>query len=334
MKVAVVGCGNVSKNHFCALKEIKNAEIVATVDIKKERADIKAAENNAKAYYDFDEMLQNEHPDCVHIATPHYLHTPMAIKALKSGANVFLEKPCSVTNEEADALINAQKQSNKQLGVCLQNRYNDSSVTAKSIIDKGTLGELKAIRAFVTWSRDKNYYSDDWHGTLAKECGGVLINQAIHTIDLIQYFGSGCKNVTAHVFNDHLKNIIEVEDTATVRFELNNGVTALLYATTAFSVNSDVFIELTFEKGILRLEGEHLYKITESGFEELCKKSEKEFVGKNYWGHGHKAIIKDFYDCLETGRHFDIDAEEGSKSAKIVTACYNSSKENKTIEVK
>lgn len=334
MKVAVVGCGNISRNHFSALNDIEDVQIVAAVDIKPERADMKAEQYGARAYYDLDEMLINEHPDCVHIATPHYLHTPMAIKVMESGADVFLEKPCSVSISEARALADAQARTGRQVGVCFQNRYNDSTAAAKEIVDGGSLGKLLGIRAFVTWSRGEDYYSDDWHGKADKECGGVLINQAIHTIDLMQYLAGGCKALTAHVSNDHLRGIIEVEDNAGVIMELSGGVKGILYATTAYAVNSDVMIELTLEKGNLRIEGESLYQLNEDGaYEYICGNSEEDFVGKNYWGHGHKAIIRDFYDCIKTGRKFEIDAVEGGKAARIVASCYESSAKNERIEV-
>ncbi len=334
MKVAVAGCGNVSVNHFDALSEIDGAQIVATVDIKKERAEKYAAKTGAKAYADFDEMLRAEKPDVVHIATPHYLHTPMAIKALEAGANVFLEKPCSVTSEEADALKTAQEKSGKQLAVCFQNRYNDSSIMLREAAQSGEYGSIKSIRAFVTWSRGADYYSDDWHGTADKECGGVLINQAIHTVDLILFIGGPCKNVTAHVFNDHLKGVIEVEDTAYLMMELESGANALVLATTAFTENSPVMLEVTFEKAVFRLEGEMLYRILPDGSPEvLCEKSGEEFSGRSYWGHGHKAIIRDFYDCLKTGRRFSIDAAEGAMALKTVVGAYSSSKSNNKTEV-
>ncbi len=334
MKIGIVGCGNVAKNHFTALENIKNCEITAVCDIKRERADEKAKEFNANPYYSFEEMLKNEEFDCIHIATPHYLHTQMAIKALKKGINVFLEKPCSVSLEEIQELEKAQKESEKQLGVCFQNRYNSGVVLAKDIIDSEKFGKVKGIRAFITWCRDADYYSDDWHGALDKECGGVLINQSIHTVDLIQYLGGECKSVSAHAFNDHLKGVIEVEDTVCVLMELENKVTALLYATTAHNENSDVIIDIKLEKATLRLEGDRLYKL--EGNDEISLLSEKTkdtFVGESYWGHGHSAIIKDFYDCLDTGRKFKIDSKEGGKAAKIVCACYESNIKNQKVEV-
>lgn len=329
MKVAVVGCGNISRNHFKALSAIEGVEIVAAVDIKKERADEKAAKYGAKAYYDFDEMLKAEKPDCVHIATPHYLHTQMALKALAAGANVFTEKPCSVSCEEVEVLRKAQTESGKQVGVCFQNRYNESSLLIKEAIDSEKFGKILGIRAFLTWDRGTDYYSDDWHGTLDKECGGVLINQAIHTVDLVQFFGGGCKALTAHISNDHLKGAIEVEDTATVLMELNCGAKAVIYATTAYSENSDVLIEVKFENGTLRLEGEKLYEIGNDGsIKILCVNSDKPAVGKSYWGHGHSAIISDFCYCVENGKKFTIDAFEGGKAANIISACYLSAEKN------
>lgn len=334
MKIAVVGCGNVSRMHFKALDENPDTEIVAVADIKPERADEKAGTYGAKAYYDFDELLNCEELDAIHICTPHYLHTPMAIKALKKGINVLLEKPCSVSIREIEELRNAEKASGKQLGICFQNRYNACVRNAKSIIDSVEMGKIKAVRAFVTWNRGVDYYSDDWHGTLEKECGGVLINQSIHTMDLVQYLGGKCKKVTAHVSNDHLKGIIEVEDTASALLELENGVTAVFYATLAYGENSEVFIEITLEKGKLRLEGEKLYSIGDDGkLNEITAKPDVVYHGQNYWGSGHSVLIDDYYYCLKSGEKFEIDGVDGGRAAQIVAACYESSKSGTAIEI-
>ncbi len=334
MKVAVIGCGNVSVMHFTALKNNPDTEITAVADIKPERADKKAEEHGAKAYYDFDALLENEELDCVHICTPHYLHTPMAIKALSKGINVLLEKPCSVSSEEIVELRLAEKASGKQLGICFQNRYNACVREAKHIIDSGEMGAVKSVRAFVTWDRDEKYYSDDWHGTLDKECGGVLINQSIHTMDLVQYLGGKCKKVTAHVSTDKLGGIIEVEDTASALLELENRASAVFYATLAYSENSDVFIEISLESGKLRIEGERLYSTEKDGkFTEITCKTDTVYHGKNYWGSGHSVLIDDYYYCLKSGEKFEIDAVEGGRAAMIVAACYESSKSGKSIEL-
>lgn len=335
MKVAVIGCGSVSRVHFKALSEIEGIEIAAVADIKPERADKKAFEYGAKAYYDFDTLLKNEKIDAIHICTPHYLHTQMAIKALETDINVLLEKPCSVSTAEVELLRAAQTKSKKQLGVCFQNRYNTCVCEAKRIIDSGEMGNVRSARAFVTWDRDAEYYSDDWHGTLDKECGGVLINQSIHTMDLVQYLCGKCRKVTAHVSTDRLKGIIEVEDTASALLELENGVTAVFYATLAYAENSEVFVEIVLEKGKLRIEGEKLFVIDENGnFTKAASKPDAVYHGRHYWGSGHSVLIKDFYYCLETGEKFDIDAFEGGHAAKIVASCYESSKTGEAVIIK
>ena len=334
MKTAVIGCGSVAQMHLEALDKNNKTELIAVADIKPERADSAAAKYGAKAYYDFDELIRNEKPDCVHICTPHYLHTSMVIKALEAGINVITEKPCSVSLAEVDALRKAQESSGLQVGVCFQNRYNACVQYVADVIANGSMGKIKSIRAFVTWDRGADYYSDDWHGTADKECGGVLINQAIHTVDLVQYFGGDCKKVTAHVSNDHLKGIIEVEDTASLLMELEGGVTAILYATTAYSENSGVLIEISFEKGILRLEGEMLYSIGADGkITEILERPQVVHHGQSYWGASHGSLIDDFYDCLESGEKFIIDAFEGGKAAKIVAAAYESSKTGNTVYI-
>lgn len=332
MKTAVIGCGNISRVHLRVLESIPDAEIAGVVDIKPERAHEAAIKYGAKEYGSFTQLLRELKPDVVHICTPHYLHTAMAIEALESGANVFVEKPCSVTATEAESLLAAQKKSGKQLGVCFQNRYNSCVQYVKDVVESGKLGCVKAIRAFVTWSRGADYYSDDWHGTLDKECGGVLINQAIHTVDLVQYLGGGCKSLTAHISNDHLKGIIEVEDNASVRMELGCDGTALLYATTAYGENSGVLVEVLFENGKLRFEGDKLFSIGEKGsISEIEVSASAVCHGKSYWGSGHSLIINDFYDCIKTGRKFEIDALEGAKAAKIVAACYKSAESGESV---
>ena len=333
MKVAIVGCGNVSALHFDAAYNSPLAELAAAVDIKPERAEKYARKYGINAYTDYYEMLDKERPDTVHICTPHYLHTKYAIEALSRGINVLSEKPCSVSDEEVKALREAQKNSPAQYAVCFQNRYNSCIKKLIEIRDSGELGGITAIRAFVTWSRGADYYSDDWHGTREKECGSLLINQAIHTLDLIGYIGGDCKALTAHVFNDSLRGITECEDTATIRFELESGVTAVFYGTLAHGSNAPVIIETEFEKGTLRTEGEKLFRIENDGSINEISLKAKEAGGRDYWGSGHPSLIGDFYDAVSTGRKFTTDAFSGGKAAKIVFAAYRSSETGTRIEI-
>ena len=162
-----------------------------------------------------------DHPDAVHICTPHYLHVEMSVEALSRDIHVLCEKPCAMNREELAKIRMAQLMSTHEYGVCFQNRYNSSVRAIKNTLETGKYGAIKGARAVVQWCRNEDYYSDDWHGTLRKEGGGVVINQGIHTQDLLRYLvGSDVVSVTGHVANDHLKDKIEVEDTARQRLFL------------------------------------------------------------------------------------------------------------------
>lgn len=335
MRVSVVGCGSISRNHLRVLKSMKNVEISSVVDIKKDRADSAAKKFGCKAYYDFETMLEEDKPDSIHICTPHYLHVPMAVRALEKDIHVLCEKPCAVSEEGLSALRKAQDESKADFGVCFQNRYNESVKSVKEMIDKRIYGNVESVRAFVHWSRDENYYSDDWHGSLEKEGGGVAVNQAIHTQDLMRCLvGSDTVSVTAHTFNDHLKGKIEVEDTVHALFEYENNVKALFNATTAFTDNRPVQIDIICKRATLRIEGDNAYVIILGKIKQLKLKNKLAFIGKSYWGNGHSSLIKDFYDSIEKGRKFPIDAYEGGKAVEEFLAIYKSSESGEKIYLK
>ena len=335
MRVSVVGCGGVSCLHLKALSEMESVTISSVVDIVAEKADAAALRYGCKAYYDYEKMLREDKPDCVHICTPHYLHVPMAVKALTEGVHVLCEKPCAISAEGLSQLRMAQLLSDAKFGVCFQNRYNESALIVKECVEKETYGKVEAVRATVHWFRDASYYSDDWHGTLEKEGGGVAVNQAIHTQDLMRYV-SGKKTacVTGHVFTDHLKDLIEVEDTVHAIFEYEDGVLGLYNATTAFSKNLPVIIDVVCEKAVLRLEGDNAYVIRDGDIEQLHLADNTGLVGKNYWGKGHDSLINDFYDCIENDRKFPIDAIEGGKAVEEFLAIFESSAKGDKVYLK
>jgi predicted dehydrogenase len=259
----------------------------------------------------------------------------MAVAALKKGIHVLCEKPCAISEEGLSELRKAQDESSASFGVCFQNRYIESVKAVKDIIDKKIFGKVEAVRAFVHWSRDENYYSDDWHGKLSKEGGGVTVNQAIHTQDLIRYLiGSDVSSVTAHTFNDHLKGIIEVEDTVHALFTYENEVTALFNATTAFSDNRPFMIDIICKKATLRIEGERAYIVRNGKIKPIRLKKASAFTGKSYWGSGHTPLIKDFYASIEKGKPFPIDAYEGGKAVEEFLAVYRSSETGEKIYLK
>lgn len=325
LRIAIVGCGNVSKKHFEAAEKNDNSFLVACCDTVPEKADNKASQYGIKAFYCFDDMLLNVDFDILHICTPHYLHCEMAIKAMEKGKHVFCEKPLAIHYSDALKMCECAKKNNVYLGTCFQNRYNTSSVYLKSLVKSEKLGKIEAIKANVTWDRDEKYYSDDWHGTLSKEGGGVAINQCIHTLDLIQWLvDSDVAAVDGSISQKRLKGKVETEDTADALIKFGNGVEALFYGTLCYRDNSSVFLEILFEKGRAVMYDE-LVVFDENDNRDVVELT-KTVGEKGYWGSGHAAIISDFYNAVLTGSEFSVSGESGSMAVKIVDELYKSAR--------
>lgn len=336
-KVAIVGCGAIAGVHAASLQNMDNVTVIGCADIKIERAEKLAAKFGCPAYTSLDEMLAAQKPDVLHICTPHYLHVPMALKAAQMGIAVLSEKPEGISLEQLDELAKAEE-AGATIGICFQNRYNEAVEAACEHIESGVAGKIKGIRAFVTWNRQAPYYTNSgWRGTWETEGGGVMINQAIHTLDLIQYFGGYPTHLEGKIQNHHLKDVIEVEDTASIYMRLPGGIPAVMYATTAFAVDSPVLIDIVCENMTLRLEGNTLKETKPDGSASTPVRSaeygKENPDGKCYWGSGHPSLFYDFYKHLEEGKPFPLNAKEGAKAVKLLLALYESSKEEKVIEL-
>ena len=290
MNACIVGYGAIGPVHADALSHIDNAKLYAICDIDREIADKAAQEFGAISYYDYDECIRDKNIDVIHICTPHYLHYEMICKALESGKRVVAEKPAVMTAEEFDKLC--KNYDLTKVFPILQNRTNTSITELEKIIaEDNTLGELNGIKGFVTWKRDADYYnSAAWRGTKAYEGGGVLINQAVHTLDLMVHFAGGAKSVSASCSNLSLNGVIDVEDTVAARISFESGATGVFFATNAYYDSTPVMLELDFEKAKFRYADGKLFR---NG--ELLVTDSSEYMGKSYWGNGHTKTIADFY---------------------------------------
>ncbi|MCD7827548.1 MAG: Gfo/Idh/MocA family oxidoreductase [Clostridiales bacterium] len=322
-RTALVGCGNISSRHLDAIKSSEKCSLAAVCDIVPERADSAAERYGAEAFYDFDRMLKWGQFDVVHICTPHYLHAPMAIKAMREGKHVLTEKPLAITYEDALEMCRCAEENNVRLGVCFQNRYNEQSVFIKNLIDGGELGTVTSLKGFVTWDRDEKYYNaDNWHGTLEKEGGGVVINQAIHTIDLLAWFSGGNpESVTGSISQKRLKGKVETEDTADALIKFDNGVQALFYGTLCNKGNSPVFVEVKCEKGKIVMYDE--ISVYRDGTEKKTVTFQTAHGKYDYWGNSHSLLIEDFYSSVLNNTEFSLNGREGLKSLKIVSGIYS-----------
>ena len=213
---AVIGCGMISKNHFKALKNVQNARCVLACDNKPQRARAAMELYGVPAMEtDYRKVLENPDIDAVHICLPHYLHAAVAIEALEHGKHVLCEKPMALDPADAEAMIRARDKSGKQLGICLQNRYNESSRYMKELMDSGRMGRVIGGRGAVVWNRNPDYYTgSDWRGTLDKEGGSALENQAVHTFDLLQWLTvpvrtleASCSTTSAPMFPENIGNL-------------------------------------------------------------------------------------------------------------------------------
>ena len=331
---AVIGCGLISKNHFKALKNVENARCIAACDIKPERA-AAAAETYGipRTETDYHKVLEDPEVDVIHICLPHYLHAQVAIEALEHGKHVLCEKPMALDPADAERMIEARDKSGKALGICFQNRYNDSSKYMRALMDSGKLGKIIGARGSVVWNRNPEYYTgSDWRGTLDKEGGSALENQAIHTFDLLQWLTVPIKTLEATCTTKRHKGVIETEDTCDIYMTGPNGERLLFYCSNCYVTNSPVELEIICENGSIKMVG-NVVTTELNGQKETKDFSSGTVLGKDYWGSGHGFLIEDYYKKLETGERFPISGEEAIVSVKLLHAVYTSSKTHSVIHL-
>ncbi|NMB45091.1 MAG: Gfo/Idh/MocA family oxidoreductase [Firmicutes bacterium] len=329
-RVALIGCGRVANVHAQALVALEETELVAVVDIKPDRAEDFSRRYGGKAYTDYREVLKLSDVDAVEIATPHHTHAEIAIAALKAGKDVLTEKPMAISVPDMEAMIQTAKDTGRTLGVIFQNRYNDASQAVKQVIEDGELGAIKGTRAVITWRRSDEYYTEsDWKGTWDKEGGGVLIDQAIHTIDLMQWFVGEVDYLEAR-YDTRAHDIIDVDDVAEAHIVFKNGAIGCLYASCNYSFDAPIFLEIHGEKGIAHIIGDKAI-ITIGNKTVTVEQQADESTGLRYWGFSHKRQIRDHYRALQAGKQPFIDGRVGKTAVDMVLAMYESSRRQAPI---
>ena len=309
-RVGIVGCGCISSTHGWALSHMDNVQITAVADIDSERA-MKFSQDftngAARVFQNYEEMLEKAELDVVHICTPHNLHAPMSISAMEKGISVFSEKPPAISMKEFEKIRAASVRNNTRIGFCFQNRYNKTIEETDALISGGTLGNVVAARAFVTWRRDEEYYNTPWKGKIETSGGGALINQSIHTLDLLLRYFDEPVTVKASMSNHHLQDIIEVEDTVEAWMEFQGDRRACFYASTAYASDAPVILEFQCEKGSITIIDKVITVKDETGRQSTIVCEEPLGIGKSYWGSGHLSCIRDFYNKLDTGEPYQND---------------------------
>lgn len=320
INVCVVGYGAVGAVHTSALTHTKNAKLYGVCDIRESRlAEAREKYDGIAEYKDFEEMLQDKNVHSVHICTPHYLHFTMTKAALEAGKKVVCEKPVTMTEEEYNQLISLKDVD--KVCVILQNRLNPC--VNKIIEMKKDLGKIKAVKGIVTWHRDMDYYNQDsWRGKWVTEGGGALINQAVHTLDLMGYLAGDIKAVKAQMSNILLDEI-EVEDTVVAHLEFDD-FGGVFFATNAYPADSPVRIEILCENGELQYVDSKLWL---NG--EVIEEDKRATGPKAYWGLGHRKLFAMFYDEGEFISPLDI-----KNTMYAMFGIYESARQNsKRVEI-
>lgn len=327
LNVAVIGCGNISVMHLDSIVALDVSELTAVCDIKADRAKEAAQKYNTKAYTDYKEMFQKEKLDVVHLCLPHYLHTIVARDAFEAGIHVISEKPMSIAYDDAVKTVELAEQCKLQYGVIFQCRYNTPSQVVKQRITDGTLGAVLCGRTTLTWYRPENYYhASDWKGTWGKEGGGVVIDQAIHSLDLANWFiGSTPVEVQASLHNRNHKTMV-VEDSAEGLIKYDNGCLLSFFAMNNYLIDEPIEIRLLCEKGTARLSYDEAIISYADGTTEYIKNEPQQIVsytgGKPYWGTQHAVQINQFYKAVLGMEPLEISGREALKIQKIICDIY------------
>jgi len=292
-----------------------------------------------KAYSNIYDMISSEKPDIVAVSAPHYVHFQIALEAIESGVNVLVDKPMAINLREADELIRRAEVKGVKLGVILQSRFDDSFNFVKSLADKGALGRLIMGEAVVEWYRTEEYYlGSSWRGRWATEGGGALINQAIHTVDLLLWIMGEPESVWAKVST--VGHNIEVEDLAVAVVKFRNGALGVIQASTAAYPGLPTRLEIHGLKGTVIVEGDEVKFMKLAEEAPSLKPPVKRTEGLKSWERpeavpieNHKRLLRDFVNAVLEDRKPRVDGYEGRRSLEIIRAIYRSSATGEVVSL-
>ena len=336
---AVAGLG-VGMTHVAAAVASDKAELVAVCDLKEDRLK-KVTDKYPEviAYKDFDEMLQNPEIDIISIALPSALHAEYAVKAMEAGKNVLVEKPIDITVEAAMKIEEARVRTGMKAGGIYQNRNHAVMKPLKRALENGDFGKIFMGTFAVKWFRDQSYYEGEtaWHGTWAMDGGGSLINQAIHTLDLMQWLMGDPVSVTS-TYNIYNHNI-ETEDFTASIVKFKSGATATFVSSTCCYPGLSTDIQLYGTKGAVELNADVLKLWKQEGMDERDEEDMLDRYGRGnrmacaYDGtkYGHVTQIDDMIDAVIENRDPQIMPLESIKTIRIIEAIYKSAKTGETV---
>jgi UDP-N-acetyl-2-amino-2-deoxyglucuronate dehydrogenase len=341
---AIIGTGMISKFHARAIGDVRGAKLVACYNRTAEKAGTFAAEFGCIAYNSLEALLADPQVDAVAITTASGAHLEPAIAAARAGKHVIIEKPLEVTLKRCDQIINECAKHGVKLSTVFQSRFHDSSLLLKKAVDAGRFGTLTLGDAYVKWWRSQEYYdSGAWRGTWKLDGGGALMNQAIHTVDLLTWLMGPVEKVQAFTATLAHKRI-EVEDVAAATLTFANGALGVIEASTAVYPGYLKKIELHGTKGSATLEEEDIksweFATKARGDDVILDAMKKQKSGGGgaadpgaIGHHGHAKQFQDFVKAIQKDEESSINGPEARKSVEIILAIYKSAKTGKAVRL-
>lgn len=329
-KVGIVGTGAIAGIHAAAIEALENAELVAVCSSTPDRAKVAEAKFRVKAYSDIRAFLTHPDLDIICVCTASGRHLEPAVAAAKAGKHLVIEKPIEVTLVRADELIEVCQKYGVKLAVIFQNRFSSDYQKLKSAVEAGLFGKLLMGNAYVNWFRNEEYYSkSDWKGTIEVDGGGALINQGIHTIDLLLNLMGEVGEVYAQVRTAYHQ--IEGEDLGLAIVNFKNGALGNITSATSLYPGMPERIEIFGSKGSAILEAGKIIHWEIKGSETKHEES-RVFSSSGaadpmaISGMLHQLQWAEFINSLENGGEYSVDGTTARKSLELICGIYASSK--------
>jgi UDP-N-acetyl-2-amino-2-deoxyglucuronate dehydrogenase len=333
----IVGGGMIGSVHAEAIRAIPGANVVAVWGRSATRANELAAKYGATAYTDYNAFLAHPGLAIVNVCSPSGVHLEHGQAAAEAGKHVLVEKPIEINLERADALVAACEKAGVKLGVIFQSRFLPAVQKVKAAVEAGKLGKLILGDAYVKWYRAPEYYgAGSWHGTLKLDGGGALINQAIHTIDLLRWMMGPVDK--AFALKKALRYThIEAEDTLIGNLEFQNGALGVVVATTSIKPGFKRRLEISGERGTIILDGDAISVWDIEGETSTDNSAEQITDGSSNPAaistEGHRRQIEDMLDAVLENREPVVNGHEGRKSLEVVAALYQAANEQRLIQL-
>ncbi len=335
LKIGLIGTGSISGHFIKSINDLPMAELVALCSSTPERAAKAGQTHDLPAYADLHAMIAERQPDVLCVCTQSGHHLEPTLTAAQAGIHVICEKPLEVTLDRADQMIRTCHEQNVQLACIFQNRYSPDYKKLHTAVREGKLGKLLMGNAYIKWYRSDEYYAgSSWRGTLKGDGGAALINQGIHTIDLLSDIMGSVDTVTADIST--MTHDIEGEDVAMAMLRFSNGAMGTIQASTSFWPGYPERLEVFGEKGSVILEGGSIAHWNIQGEEatpvvenQAQPSGSSDPMAISY--HLHRTQIGEILADIRDGRTPTIHGREGRKSLAIIDAIYRSAREGKRV---